>query len=190
MVLSRKGKAGTPDLLLSPNSVLANALLRSIDLLRPRVLAARPSRIEFVVGTQINGAPHLGTNLVQTAAFLLAKIARREFCIDCYYRAFFDSLGGDRHRVRGQDLHRPAGHAGVPGGVPAHPGTHRGHPLVHRPLPRSGEHPGAVPGVRVGGETRRPHQAGQHPEAGSARRRRLATKARVNSRASSVWATR
>jgi ASC-1-like (ASCH) protein len=73
-------------LLLSPNSVLANALLRSIDILRPRVLAARPSRIELVVGTQINGAPHLGTNLVQTAAFLLAKIARREFSIDASVR--------------------------------------------------------------------------------------------------------
>ena len=39
----RNGKTGTPGLLLSPNSVL----LRSVDLLRPRVLAARPSRIEF-----------------------------------------------------------------------------------------------------------------------------------------------
>jgi ASC-1-like (ASCH) protein len=77
---------GTPSLLISPNSVLANALLRSIDILRPRVLATRPSRIEFVVGTQINGAPHLGTNLVQTAAFLLAKIARREFSIDTVVR--------------------------------------------------------------------------------------------------------
>lgn len=66
-------------LLISPNSVLANALLRSIDMLRPRVHAMRPKRIEFVVGTQINGAPHLGTNLVQATAFLLAKIARREF---------------------------------------------------------------------------------------------------------------
>jgi ASC-1-like (ASCH) protein len=83
MSLSRNGK---PDLLISPNSVLANALLRSVDLLRPRVLASRPDRIEFVVGTQINGAPHLGTNLVQTAAFLLAKIARREFSIDTVVR--------------------------------------------------------------------------------------------------------
>ncbi len=82
--MSRNGK---PSLLLSPNSVLANALLRSIDILRPRVLAARPARVEFVVGTQINGAPHLGTNLVQTAAFLLAKIARREFSIDTTVRA-------------------------------------------------------------------------------------------------------
>lgn len=77
----KSGRSAT-QLLLSPNSILANALLRSIDILRPRVHAARPERIEFVVGTQINGAPHLGTNLVQTAAFLLAKIARREFSID------------------------------------------------------------------------------------------------------------
>lgn len=39
-----------------------------------------------MVGTQINGAPHLGTNLVQTAAFLLAKIIRREFSIDTVVR--------------------------------------------------------------------------------------------------------
>jgi ASC-1-like (ASCH) protein len=83
ITLSRNGK---PAPLISPNSVLANALLRSIDLLRPRVRATRPPRIEFVVGTQINGAPHLGTNLVQTAAFLLAKIARREFSIDTVVR--------------------------------------------------------------------------------------------------------
>lgn len=81
--LSRTGK---PSLLVSPNRVLANTLLRSIDILRPRVLATRPSRIEPVVGTQINGAPHLGTNLVQTAAFLLAKITRREFSINTVVR--------------------------------------------------------------------------------------------------------
>ncbi|CAM3733771.1 ASCH domain-containing protein [Kibdelosporangium persicum] len=92
--LSRNGK---PSLLISPNSVLANALLRSIDILRPRVLATRPSRIEFVVGTQINGAPHLGTNLVQTAAFLLAKIARREFSIDTRVR--FGALDNAPHEV-------------------------------------------------------------------------------------------
>jgi hypothetical protein len=53
---------------LSPNSVLANALLRSIDMIRPKVHALRPARIVFVVGTQINGAPHLGTSIVQTRA--------------------------------------------------------------------------------------------------------------------------
>ncbi|MGQ0774495.1 MAG: ASCH domain-containing protein [Pseudonocardiales bacterium] len=86
-----------PSLLTSPNSVLANALLRSIDVLRPRVYAARPARIEFVVGTQINGAPHLGTNLVQTTAFLLAKIARREFSLDTCVR--FGALDNAPHEV-------------------------------------------------------------------------------------------
>jgi hypothetical protein len=81
--VSRDGK---PALLISPNSVPTNTLLRSIDLLRPKVLAARPGRIEFGVGTQIDGAPHLGTNLVQTAAFLLAKIARQEFSIETVVR--------------------------------------------------------------------------------------------------------
>lgn len=92
--MSRNGKRS---LLTSPNSVLANALLRSIDILRPRVLATRPSRLEFVVGTQINGAPHLGTNLVQTAAFLLAKTARREFSIDTVVR--FSALDNAPHDV-------------------------------------------------------------------------------------------
>ncbi|HEX6402020.1 MAG TPA: ASCH domain-containing protein [Pseudonocardiaceae bacterium] len=90
-------RSGRPSLLLSPNSILANALLRSIDLLRPRILATRPARIEFVVGTQINGAPHLGTNLVQTAAFLLANIARREFSIDTVVR--FGALDNAPHDV-------------------------------------------------------------------------------------------
>jgi ASC-1-like (ASCH) protein len=88
---------GNPSLLLSPNSILANALLRSIDILRPRVLAYRPARIEFVVGTQINGAPHLGTNLVQTAAFLLARTARREFSIDTRVR--FSALDNAPYEV-------------------------------------------------------------------------------------------
>jgi hypothetical protein len=88
---------GTSSLLISPNSVLANALLRTIDILRPRVMAARPARIEFVVGTQINGAPHLGTNLVQTAAFLLAKTARREFSTDTLVR--FGALDNAPHDV-------------------------------------------------------------------------------------------
>jgi hypothetical protein len=88
---------GTSSLLISPNSVLANALLRTIDILRPRVMAARPASIEFVVGTQINGAPHLGTNLVQTAAFLLAKTARREFSTDTLVR--FGALDNAPHDV-------------------------------------------------------------------------------------------
>jgi hypothetical protein len=54
--------------LISPNNVLANAMLRSVDMVRPRLQATNPDRVSFCVGTQINGAPHLGTSLVQTAA--------------------------------------------------------------------------------------------------------------------------
>jgi hypothetical protein len=96
-VIALTGEEKPPSLLISPNSMLANALLRSVDLLRPRVRAVRPSRIEFVVGTQINGVPHLGTNLVQTTAFLLAKIARREFSLDTCVR--FGALDNAPHEV-------------------------------------------------------------------------------------------
>ena len=87
----------TAPALVSPNSVLANALLRTIDMIRPRVQAMRPARIEFVVGTQINGAPHLGTNLVQTSAFLLAQQARRTFRADTAVR--FAALDNAPHDI-------------------------------------------------------------------------------------------
>ncbi|MEU9917829.1 hypothetical protein [Streptomyces sp. NPDC051001] len=57
---------------VSPNTVLANALLRAEDVLTPRILATPPARIVLVVGTQINGAPHIGTSLVQSLAFAMA----------------------------------------------------------------------------------------------------------------------
>lgn len=85
----------TAPTLISPNSVLANALLRTIDMIRPRVQVMRPARIEFVVGTQINGAPHLGTNLVQSSAFLLAQQARRTFRTDTAVR--FSALDNAPH---------------------------------------------------------------------------------------------
>lgn len=68
--------------IISPNTVLANSLLNTIDLLRPRIAYFNPKKIEFIVGTQINGAPHLGTHIVQTVAFLLANEARHRFSID------------------------------------------------------------------------------------------------------------
>jgi ASC-1-like (ASCH) protein len=80
------GSPDAPPAVLSPNSVLANALLRTIDMIRPKVIANRPQRIVIVVGTQINGAPHLGTNIVQASAFLLAKLARRAFSVDTAVR--------------------------------------------------------------------------------------------------------
>ncbi|MBX3100135.1 MAG: ASCH domain-containing protein [Salinibacterium sp.] len=87
----------TDSLLISPNSVLANALLRTIDMIRPRIAARAPRSITFVVGTQINGAPHLGTGIVQTAAFLLARAARRAFSIDT--RVLFSALDNAPHDV-------------------------------------------------------------------------------------------
>ncbi|WP_369391801.1 hypothetical protein AB5J72_32460 [Streptomyces sp. CG1] len=64
---------------VSPNTVLANALHHAEDVLTPRVLAAPPERIVLVVGTQINGAPHIGTSLVQSLAFAIAARLRDRF---------------------------------------------------------------------------------------------------------------
>lgn len=61
---------------VSPNTVLANALTHADDALAPRIHADRPERIVFVVGTQINGAPHLGTSLVQSLTFATAARLR------------------------------------------------------------------------------------------------------------------
>tara|TARA_R110002072_G_scaffold66163_2_gene163294 strand:- start:1284 stop:2750 length:1467 start_codon:yes stop_codon:yes gene_type:complete len=83
--------------LKSPNTVLANALLRTIDLIRPRVITDRPDKIVFVVGTQINGAPHFGTNLVQSAAFSLARLARRRFSLSTSVK--FVALDNAPHEV-------------------------------------------------------------------------------------------
>ncbi len=73
-----------PQALVSPNTVLANALNTTIDLLRPRLALRRPKRVEFVVGTQINGTPHIGTNLTQCAAFVLAREVRNAFSVETH----------------------------------------------------------------------------------------------------------
>ncbi|WP_435241873.1 hypothetical protein [Streptomyces cucumeris] len=64
---------------LSPNNVLANALHHAEDILTPRILAVGPERLVLVVGTQINGAPHIGTSLVQCVAFAMAARLRDRF---------------------------------------------------------------------------------------------------------------
>lgn len=66
---------------VSPNTVLANALHHAEDVLTPRILATPPERIVLVVGTQINGAPHIGTSLVQSLAFAMAARLRDRFGI-------------------------------------------------------------------------------------------------------------
>ncbi len=84
--------------IISPNNVLANAMLRAIDMVRPRLQASNPDRVAFCVGTQVNGAPHLGTSLVQTAAFLLAKATKRTFNVDAVVR--FGALDNAPYDIR------------------------------------------------------------------------------------------
>ncbi|WP_255218810.1 ASCH domain-containing protein [Actinomadura formosensis] len=84
--------------IISPNNVLANAMLRSVDMVRPRLQATNPDRVTFCVGTQINGAPHLGTSLVHTAAFLLAKATKRTFNVDTIVR--FGALDNAPYDIR------------------------------------------------------------------------------------------
>jgi ASC-1-like (ASCH) protein len=84
--------------IISPNNVLANAMLRSVDMVRPRLQSMGPDRVAFCVGTQINGAPHLGTSLVQTAAFLLAKQTKRAFGVDTVVR--FGALDNAPYDIR------------------------------------------------------------------------------------------
>lgn len=64
---------------VSPNTVLANALTHADDALAPRIHASQPERVVFVVGTQINGAPHLGTSLVQSLTFATAARLRNRY---------------------------------------------------------------------------------------------------------------
>ncbi|MFF4425900.1 hypothetical protein ACFY04_34875 [Streptomyces sp. NPDC001549] len=64
---------------VSPNTVLANALTSAEDVLAPRIHAAEPDRVTFGVGTQINGAPHIGTSLVQALTFAAAARTRDRY---------------------------------------------------------------------------------------------------------------
>lgn len=68
-------------LIASPNTVLANSLQNTIDLVQPRIQINSPREVVFSVGTQINGFPHIGTYLVQASAFVLARTVQAEFGI-------------------------------------------------------------------------------------------------------------
>ncbi|MFJ4515584.1 hypothetical protein [Streptomyces sp. NPDC088816] len=57
----------------------------------PRILASPPERIVLVVGTQINGAPHIGTSLVQSLAFAMAARLRNRFGLPT--EVLFSALG-------------------------------------------------------------------------------------------------
>jgi hypothetical protein len=83
--------------LISPNTVLANALTAVEDVLTPRIHSSRPQRIAFVVGTQINGAPHAGTSLVQTMAFATAARLRDRLGLPVEIR--FSALDNAPHEL-------------------------------------------------------------------------------------------
>jgi hypothetical protein len=65
--------------------------------LTPRIRTAPPQRIAFVVGTQINGVPHLGTSLVQSLTFAAADRVRERFGLPV--EVLFGALDNAPHEV-------------------------------------------------------------------------------------------
>ncbi|MEW2493294.1 hypothetical protein ACWEQ1_05760 [Streptomyces nodosus] len=82
---------------VSPNTVLANALGAAEDVLAPRLRTTTPGSIVFVVGTQINGVPHLGTSLVQSLTFAAADRVRQRFGIPV--EVMFSALDNAPHEI-------------------------------------------------------------------------------------------
>ncbi|MFD4628956.1 hypothetical protein ACFVYR_03515 [Streptomyces sp. NPDC058284] len=71
---------------VSPVSVTTGAVGHSVDFIRPRLLTTGHRRVSFYAGVQINGAPHLGTSVMQAATFLLARAARERFGVEVTLR--------------------------------------------------------------------------------------------------------
>src|SRR3990167_5016251 len=69
----------TNNLIHSPNTVLAKYLKDVIDVIQPRLKLNKLKRISFYVGTNINGAPHIGTYLIQALSFVIARKIRDKF---------------------------------------------------------------------------------------------------------------
>lgn len=82
---------------VSPNTVLANALSHAPDVLTPRILDTAPERIVLIVGTQINGVPHIGTSLVQSLTFAAAARLREKFDVSVEVR--FTALDNAPHSI-------------------------------------------------------------------------------------------
>lgn len=87
-----------PDSPVSPVSVTVGAVDHSIDFIRPHLRARAPQRTVLYAGVQINGAPHLGTNIMQTAAFLLAQAARERLGVPAQLR--FGALDNAPYETR------------------------------------------------------------------------------------------
>jgi len=104
----------------SPNTVLAKYLKDVIDIVQPRLELNNPKEICLYVGTNINGAPHIGTYLVQSFAFVIAHRIRDKFHLpvkiifgihdnisfdskedsdgNVFHRTYHHALGGDKIR--------------------------------------------------------------------------------------------
>lgn len=67
------------DLIFSPNTVFANTLVDCLDIFNYRLSNPKIDRVEISLGTQINGAPHIGTYLVIGFAFVLGMKIRARF---------------------------------------------------------------------------------------------------------------
>ncbi|MBD0421625.1 hypothetical protein H0H10_21140 [Streptomyces sp. TRM S81-3] len=76
----------SPEPPASPVSVTVGAVEHSIDVIRPQLRTRGARRVALYAGVQINGAPHVGTNVMQTAAFLLARAARDRLGVEAGLR--------------------------------------------------------------------------------------------------------
>lgn len=83
---------------VSPVSVTVGAVEHSVDVIRPHLRARAAGRVALYAGVQINGAPHLGTSVMQTAAFLLAEAARDRFGVPAELR--FGALDNAPYETR------------------------------------------------------------------------------------------
>lgn len=83
---------------VSPVSVTVGAVEHSVDFIRPHLRARAAGRVALYAGVQINGAPHLGTSVMQTAAFLLAEAARDRFGVPAELR--FGALDNAPYETR------------------------------------------------------------------------------------------
>ncbi|MEU4352401.1 hypothetical protein [Streptomyces sp. NPDC023838] len=83
---------------VSPVSVTVGAVEHSVDFIRPHLRARAAARVAVYAGVQINGAPHLGTGVMQTAAFLLAEAARDRLGVHAELR--FGALDNAPYEIR------------------------------------------------------------------------------------------
>jgi hypothetical protein len=99
-------------MIYSPNTVLAKYLKDVIDVVRPRLELSSPKEVLFYVGTNINGVPHIGTYLVQSFAFIIAKKIQDKFRLPVrIIIGIHDNISHDSKENNGHAYHRTFQHA-------------------------------------------------------------------------------